>query len=81
MWDHPSMEELLQRRPLIREQLQQRTVELSLWPVLPLDEQLKQRELMYVPERFEKQMEEIVDQLMARQLNNPENGGIIPFAR
>lgn len=61
------MEKLEQIRPGIREQIRQRSVEPSLWPVLPLEEQLRQREAMYVPERFIKQMDDRIEQLMQRQ--------------
>jgi hypothetical protein len=65
--EHPRMEKLEQIRPGIREQIRQRSVEPSLWPVLPLEEQLRQREAMYVPERFIKQMDDRIEQLMQRQ--------------
>ena len=73
------MEKLLQRRPLLREQVEQRVVNIPMWPVLALEEQLRQRDAMYVPDRFERQMAEIVERVLQQQPNGPGGGGITPL--
>jgi hypothetical protein len=80
-FDHPRIQRHLERRPDLREKLESKIVDLPMRPVLPLEEQLRQRENLYLPEWLKDKMDDAIEALMQLQGHSLESRVRPPITR